>query len=271
MLQSRQNTYIKYVRRLAQRKYREQEGKFVIEGVRFLEEAVQANWPLELVLHTPAMSEQARAGQLLETLAQRQVLSITVDDALLRGLADTESPQGVLAVARVGGGLNVDRALEDALSRDLLVLVDGIQDPGNLGTVIRCADAAGAGSVLLLKGSVDPYNPKTLRSTMGSIFHVPVVPVREWDRLFALFSEAGWRLVVGEPGADKLLHQCDLTARVVLVVGGEANGVSDAVLQAAWERVRIPMPGRAESLNAGVAAGIMLYEAVRQRTLTKPS
>jgi len=267
MLQSKQNPQLKYVRRLAQRKFREREGKFIIEGVRFLEEAVQADWPLELVIHNNGITEQTRAGRLLDLLGLRGVPMLAVDDTLFYGLADTESPQGVLAVTRVPEGLNMDLQAWAAQGRDLLVLVDGIRDPGNLGTVIRCADAAGASGVLMLKGSVDPYNSKTLRSTMGSIFHVPVIPIGERDRLLSQLFSAGWRLVVGDPGADKLIHQCDLTGRVVLAVGSEADGVSDAVRQAAWERVRIPMPGRAESLNAGVAVGIMLYEAVRQRTV----
>ncbi|KAF1085663.1 23S rRNA (guanosine-2'-O-)-methyltransferase RlmB [Sporotomaculum syntrophicum] len=267
MLQSKHNLHIKYVRRLAQRKFRERERKFIIEGVRFLEEALKVNWPLELVMHTPGIAVQYRAGQLLEILARRCVPLLTVDDSLFQKLADTESPQGMLAVARVPEELEADPRIWAAQGRDLMVLVDGIRDPGNLGTVIRCADAAGAGGVLLLKGSVDPYNPKTLRSTMGSIFHVPLISVGESDRLLLQIPEAGWRLVVGEPGAGKLIHQCDLTGRVVLAVGSEADGVSGAVRQAACEKVRIPMPGRAESLNAGVAAGIMLYEAVRQRTL----
>ncbi|WP_347490783.1 TrmH family RNA methyltransferase [Desulfoscipio sp. XC116] len=266
MLQSRHNPRIKYVHRLARRKFREREGKFIIEGIRFLEEALQVDWPLEIVLHTGCAAGQARAGYLLDMLARRGVPLLAVDDALFRELADTESPQGVLAVARVPEVPDIDPWGWAARGRDLLLLVDGIRDPGNLGTVIRSADAAGADGVLIIKGSVEPYNPKTLRSTMGSIFHVPVIPVLERDALLSQLRAAGWRLVVGEPGACKLIHQCDLTGRVVLAVGSEADGVSDAVCRAARERVRIPMPGRAESLNAGVAAGIMLYEALRQRT-----
>jgi len=267
MLQSKQNQHIKYVRRLSQRKFREQEGKFVIEGVRFLEEALQADWPLELVLHTPGITGQARAGQLLDLLSQRGVSLLAVDAPLFRELADTESPQGVLAVTCVPEEQDLVSRVLAAQDQDLLVLVDGIRDPGNLGTIIRSADAAGADGVLILKGSVDPYNSKTLRSTMGSIFHMPVLPVVDRESLLSQLSTAGWGLVVGEVGAVKLIHQCELTGRVVLAVGSEAEGISDAVRQAAWERVRIPMPGRAESLNAGVAAGIMLYETVRQRTV----
>ncbi len=266
MLHSKQNPHLKYVRRLAQRKFREQEGRFVIEGVRFLEEAVQVDWPLELVLYTGSITEQARAGRLLNLLGRRGVSMLAVDDKLFRELADTESPQGVLAVVSVPEGLNVELQDWSAQGRDLLVLVDGIRDPGNLGTIIRCADAAGAGGVLMLKGCVDPYNPKTLRSTMGSIFHVPVILVKEPCGLLSQLCLAGWRLVIGDPGAGKPIHRCDLTGRVVLAVGSEADGMSDAVRRAAWERVCIPMPGRAESLNAGVAAGIMFYEAVRQRS-----
>jgi TrmH family RNA methyltransferase len=265
MLQSKQNPRIKYVRRLAQRKFREREGKFVVEGVRFLEEAVKVGWPVEMVMHTPRATGGLRAARLLELLAERGVPVQEVGEGLFTELAGTDTPQGVLAVVEMPRRGTFDPAARGGGNRDLLVLVDGIRDPGNLGTIIRCADAAGVEAVLLLKGVVDPYNAKTLRATMGSVFHVPLVTVPDRDRLLEELHAGGWRLVVGDLGAGKLVHQCDLTGRVALVVGSEAAGVSEAVRQAAWERVRIPMFGRAESLNAGVAAGIMLYETVRQR------
>ncbi|SFR13868.1 TrmH family RNA methyltransferase [Desulfoscipio geothermicus] len=265
MLQSKQNPRIKYVRRLVQRKFRESEGKFVIEGVRFLEEAVKVDWPVEMVLHTPRAAGSLRAARLLELLAERGVPVREVAEGIFAELADTDTPQGVLAVVKMPRRGAFDPAARGGESRDLLVLVDGIRDPGNLGTIIRCADAAGVDAVILLKGVVDPYNAKTLRATMGSVFHVPLFTAPDRDRLLEELHAGGWSLVVGDLSSEKLVHQCDLTGRVALAVGSEADGVSEAVLQAARERVRIPMPGRAESLNAGVAAGIMLYETVRQR------
>lgn len=117
----------------------------------------------------------------------------------------------------------------------------------------------------MLKGTVDPYNPKTLRATMGAVFRMPLLQVEDSDRLPAALKASDWKLVAGDPAADRLINHCDLTGRVVLAVGGEADGFSGAVGRNLAETARIPMPGRAESLNAGVAAGILLYETVRQR------
>ncbi|MBF7083910.1 RNA methyltransferase [Desulfallas sp. Bu1-1] len=265
MLVNKNNSRIKYVRRLAKRKFRESEGKFIVEGVRFVEEAVQARWPLELVLHTLGLAGHTRGKTLLEMLAEQGVPLLAVDDGLLAELADTESPQGVLAVAGIPRHLKFDPEAWRRDGKDLLVLVDGVRDPGNLGTIIRCADAAGAHGVFIFKGTVDPYNAKTLRSTMGSVFHIPVISVADVDKFLFELQTGGWKLVAGDLAARRELYNCDLTGQVALVIGGEACGISDVVRRAAGERVRIPMPGRAESLNAGVAAGIMLYEAVRQR------
>lgn len=182
-------------------------------------------------------------------------------------LADTESPQGVLAQV-----VMPSHSLDDLLSTDrtpLLVIVDGIQDPGNLGTIVRTADAMAATGVVLLKGTVDLYNAKTLRSTMGSIFHLPVVTVDDLVYLLDLLAAKNIKLVVGEPRLGEPIQTLDLTQPVALVVGNEANGVSAQILNQADLRATIPMLGRAESLNAGVACSIMLYEAVRQRVCAK--
>lgn len=266
MLQSKHNQRLKYVRRLVQRKFRESERKFVIEGIRFLEEAVKVNWPLDLVLYTTRAIDNTRGRQLMELLAEQGVPSLAVDDSLFFEVANTDTPQGMLAVAQMPPKQIFDASFWADKENDLFLLVDGIRDPGNLGTVIRCADAAGVNGVILMKGVVDPYNPKTLRSTMGSVFHVPLYFVEDWDLLINDLQLTDWKLVVGDLAAEKMIDKCDLTTKVVLVVGSEADGVSDAVKLAAGEKVYIPMPGRAESLNAGVAAGIMLYETVRQRT-----
>ena len=265
MLESKQNSRIKYIRRLYQKKYRDSEGKFIIEGVRFVEEALNANWPLEAVFYEPSLKGGDRGRRLLENLSHNCAVLVAVEKTLFSELADTASPQGILAVAKKPAQPNFDPVGWNENKKDLLMLVDGVQDPGNLGTIIRSADAAGADCVFLLKGTVDPYNTKTLRSTMGSIFHIPISSVVDRTSFLVSLIAAGWNLVVGDPAAQTLLSGADLTRSTVLVVGNEASGVSEDLHQNASSLVKIPMPGRAESLNAGVAAGIMLYEAVRQR------
>ncbi len=264
MLLGKNNPHVKYVRLLSRRKFREREGKFLIEGFRFLEEALKIGWPLELAMFVPRAAQNARGARLLEMLRERGVPAYPVDDQLFKDLAETRSPQGWLAVAQAPSGTGTVGEL--STGKGLLVYIDGIQDPGNLGTIIRSTDAAGADGLLVAKGSVDPYNPKTLRSTMGSIFRVPLFHAADPEKTLAELAGCGWKLVAGDPAAATEIYKCDLTGPVVLVVGSEASGVSPAVRRAVHVRVRIPMPGRTESLNAGVAAGIMLYEAVRQRT-----
>ncbi len=265
MLLSRGNPRVKFIRRLARRRVREQEGKFLVEGVRFLEEAIRENWPLQQVIYTSGLAENARSVGLLEILKKQGVPTDVVDGELFAELAETESPQGILAVAEISVRPELDPQILLGGTSDMLVLVDGVRDPGNLGTIIRCADAYGAGGVLVLKGTVDPYNAKTLRATMGAIFRVPLLLVDDPSLIPAALEAGGWKIVAGDPAAERLLNHCDLTGRVVLAVGGEAEGFSSSIRPAFGETVRIPMPGRAESLNAGVAAGILLYEAVRQR------
>ncbi|AEG14255.1 RNA methyltransferase, TrmH family, group 3 [Desulfofundulus kuznetsovii DSM 6115] len=260
MIHSKTNPHIKYLRRLARRRQREKEGHFLLEGVRLVEEALYTGWPVKMLVYTPSAGE--RAGALLELARERGIQILVVEEGLLNELADTETPQGVLAV--------VERpryTLEEILAPgpSLLLLVDGVQDPGNLGTMIRSADAAGAGGVILFPGTVDLYNPKTIRATMGSLFHLPVVTVREREGALTRLNAAGLMLVAGVPAGGMPLPAVALTRPLALAVGNEARGLSPELLARADLLATVPMPGRAESLNVAAAASIMLYEVVRQR------
>ncbi|MDD4335515.1 MAG: RNA methyltransferase, partial [Desulfotomaculaceae bacterium] len=160
-----------------------------------------------------------------------------------------------------------DYSLEGLKINDsaLLVLVDGVQDPGNLGAIVRSADAAGAGGVVLLKGSADIYNPKALRATMGSIFHLPIIQGVAADEIIPYLTRRGIKIVAGDPRAGRVLFEVDLKAPCALAVGSEASGVGALLRESVDELARIPMPGRAESLNVAISVSIMLYEALRQR------
>lgn len=259
----KQNPRIKYLRRLSSRRFRDQEGKFLVEGVRFVEEALNSAWPVEMLVYSQKTFETTRGKTLLEIAASRGVSLIEVEEALFGELAGTDTPQGVLAMVRQRGSMLEN--LETADKPALLVLVDGVQDPGNLGTIVRSADAAGAGGVILIKGTADIYNPKALRATMGSIFHVPVVQGVTADEVMSYLGRREIKTVVGDPRGEKIVYESNLTVPCALVAGGEAGGAGEAVLARASERVRIPMPGRAESMNVAISAAILLYEAVRQR------
>ncbi|HHW42435.1 MAG TPA: RNA methyltransferase [Desulfotomaculum sp.] len=258
-IKSHGNNLIKYVRRLSRRRQREKEGRFLLEGVRLVQEALSSGWPVEVLLYTGGVEE--RAAGLLEQVRQKGIRTVAVAEKLLMELTDTVNPQGVLAVVK-RPGYTLGELFQDAPT--LLVLVEGVADPGNLGTIIRSADAAGAGGVVLLPGTVDLYNPKTIRSTMGSLFHLPVVPAGE-EELLAFLHSSGIQVVAGVPRGGTPLWTVDLTRPSALLVGSEAAGISSYWWDRAAHLAIIPMPGRAESLNVAAAASIMLYEAVRQR------
>ncbi|MEW6573520.1 MAG: RNA methyltransferase [Bacillota bacterium] len=262
ILLGKHNPRVKGLLRLARRHRREQEEKFLIEGPRLVLEALSAGWPLEAVYCTARFAESEKNAELLNSLHEYGVIVYALPIEVFSRIASTEEPQGVLAVART-------RKVEAGeLFRDpspLVVVVDGLQDPGNLGTIIRTADAAGASGAVLLPGTVDIYNPKVVRATAGALFRLPVIEGLPLDEALTLIKNAALELVVADPRGSVPFYAADLSGPVAIVVGSEGTGIKHKVQKAASERVFIPMPGGAESLNAAVAASLLIYEAVRQR------
>lgn len=263
-ISSKKNRWIKYLSRLSRRKYREREGRFVIEGARIVADAINAGWPVEALFHSEAFINERSGREILDSAVRSGIPALEVEAHLLEGLSGTETPQGLIAVVK-----KVEHSLRDVLGwgtgKPLILVIEGVQDPGNLGTLIRCADAAGVNGVVIFRGTVDLFNPKTLRSTAGSIFHLPVLYEKEDMDVINFFRRAGLQVVVGSPSAKKQIQEVDFTVPTLLAVGNEGRGASPVLVSRADHVVCIPMPGRAESLNVAVAAGIMLYEAIRQR------
>lgn len=253
-----QNPVVKAAAELKQKKYRQQQGRFLAEGLRTVEEAVRYG-AVQSIFYTAIEDERTRT--VLEEAAAKQVKLICVSEAVLKKIADTETPQGVIAVCEMGKS-----SVEDLLATgQMLLVLDRVGDPGNIGTMLRTADAAGLGGFVLLKGSADIYAPKTVRASMGSLFHLPVVSGVSEAEFVSSARKAGYELLVTcLDGADNL-YKADLRGRLAFVMGNEANGVTDSLLEAADKRVFIPMQGRAESLNVAMAAGVVMFEALRQR------
>lgn len=252
-----QNPLVKKAAELKQKKYRQQQGLFLAEGLRTVEEAV-ASKSVEMIFYTAI--EDARTREVLEQAAAENVRLICVAENVMKKIADTETPQGIIAICRME-----QPSLDELLaSGKMLLVLDRVGDPGNIGTMLRTGDAAGIGGLILLKGSADIYAPKTVRSSMGSLFHVPVLGgVAEADFVRSA-KKAGYELMVTTlEGADNL-YKADLSGRLAFVMGNEANGVSDTLLASADKRVFIPMAGRAESLNVAMAAGVVMFEALRR-------
>ncbi len=266
LITSPHNQLVKTAAALRQKKYRDELGLFAVEGVRLAEELVAAGWPAEICLFTAAAADNRRAAEIIDRLAGGRCRLAQVSDALYAKITDTQEPQGLMLIAPVrqtpfAAALTGPRP-------SLIAVLDGISDPGNAGAVIRTADAAGCSGVVLLKGCVDLYAGKTVRATMGSLFHLPVVAGMADGELAAALAAAAIPLVATAAGGATDYTAADLAGPVAIVFGSEARGVSDRLLASAAARIAIPIYGRAESLNVATAAAVILYEAARQRRPT---
>lgn len=267
LITSAANRYVKLARSLQDRSWRAKKGLYLIEGVHLLEEALQAAASLEVVLHSPRIFNNPRGEKLVAGLQRAGYQCLAVTEELMAGISSTMTPPGIVAIAP-----RRERSLPDLLAvarpqptSPLLMIAAGIQDPGNLGTIWRTALGAGATGLILTRGSVDPYNPKVVRAAMGATFRLPVAGGIEPALLARELRGAGLPLVVADVGAPLTLWQSDLRPPLALVVGSENHGPGPELLAAATARVGIPLVGPVDSLNAAVAAALLLYEALRQR------
>ncbi|MGU8584757.1 TrmH family RNA methyltransferase [Clostridium perfringens] len=251
-IESKNNNLFKEIKKLKEKKHRIKSNKYLIEGLRFVEEAIKSKVSIDSIIFTESFKEK---NPDLFLKINENIKLIQMNEALLKQLCSTENPQGIVGV--------INMQNKELKSGELVVLVDKVQDPGNMGTIIRTAHAAGAAGIVVTKGTVDIYNDKTLRSTMGSIFYIPIVEDDSLDFVKSLKKE-GYKLVVSSLQGKNNFFEENLQGKVMIAVGNEGNGVSDEVYDIADIKVKIPMPGEAESLNVAVATSIMIYEKIRQ-------
>ncbi|NLK51555.1 MAG: RNA methyltransferase [Syntrophomonadaceae bacterium] len=278
-LTSRQNPLIKYIRSLRQRKGRERESRFVIEGVRLLEEALRATgrpegwFCLETVLFSPDLSHHPRGQKLIAELAEREVKMYTAANELFPYLADTINPQGIIGIVQRTNFLpgrvftpevEVFNRFSESLTKPLILVLDRLQDPGNLGTLLRTAEATGVSEIWLTPGTVDPFSSKVIRASMGSIFRVPLRTEVE-PSLISNLGQAGVRLVATSVDKGQPYYQSDFCGPTAILLGNEGSGLSSFLTQKSQEIITIPLGGEVESLNVAVAGAILLFEARRQR------
>ena len=260
LITARSNPQIKNAVALKQRKFREREGKLLIEGVRLVEDARAAGVQISLLFCTEDFVAQGRGLALTAVCREAGVQCYVVSAELMSSLSSTTTPQGVVAVAQAPVW-NVAQVLRED---GLILVVDRVQDPGNLGTIIRTAAGAGCSGVVVGPGTVDLYNEKVIRASMGAVFRLPVVAVSELADFFTGLKEQGV-LVVGATGSAKTAYwDVPLVRPGALVIGNEAWGVDAGLLEMMDVMVKIPLAGGVESLNAAMAAGIILFEWVRQ-------
>ncbi len=250
------NERVKYVRSLSRRPVRQREGRFIVEGTRLVDEMVRAGVRPALVFCTPEWETTAAGRQLLPALSQAQEGCYQVTDAVLAACSDTETPQGVLAIAPF---------LHVLAHPGLILVLDRLRDPGNLGTILRSAEAAGVGLVILTPETVDLYSPKVVRAAMGAHFRLAATAM-DWPALRERLAGCPVWLATpcrgrGEVGYDMVNWQ----EPAALIVGGEAAGPGEEAAALATGRVCIPMAAGVESLNAAMAATVILFEAARQR------
>ncbi|MCR5447742.1 MAG: RNA methyltransferase [Schwartzia sp.] len=266
-IESMSNAKIKHAASLHLKKNREKTGEFVAEGIRLAQMAAQSAWSCVFALVTEEAASKDRVKKILETLEGKGSPVYVVSDKLYRKAAATEESQGLLLIMRR------EKAELDSVScgKSFLVVLDGVQDPGNAGTILRTADAVGADAVVALQGSVDLFSDKTVRSAMGSHFHLPVIDGVSREDFLDYAEENKIRCFVTALDEKAQPHfNADYKGACAVVFGNEGNGASKELLDSA-EHVYIPMRGQAESLNVASAAAVVLYEAFRQRYQSEAS
>ena len=262
LISSRSNKEVKYLKSLELARNRQREGRFLVEGVRLVEDAVRENRTVEKLIVTPRADDDYRAAHVIAAARERGVEVLLVADRVLDYISDTKTTQGVMALVKSR------QYTEDDLAggqMPLIVVAHLLQDPGNLGTIVRVAEAAGAGGVVITPGTVDLYNPKALRATMGSIFRLPTVRAESLEGFVKRFRKKGYQVVAAMVSGRKRYFDVDYMKPTVLIIGQEASGLPSAASGLANVQVSIPMATMIDSLNVASAASVILYEAVRQR------
>jgi TrmH family RNA methyltransferase len=258
---SAQNPIIKEVKLLKERKFRELHKKYFIEGDKFVEEALLYPNEIDYII----ISENFKNIHNISTIQSFSNLHkkklFIISDKLFVDISDTKTPQGILATMHQ----RTPPLKELSPSSSFIVILDQTSDPGNLGTIIRTADAAKVDGILISKDSVDIYNPKVLRSTMGSIFHLPIYKYNTFDDVKNLLKAYNFNILTTHLKATKSIYDWDFKLKTAIIIGNEANGVSEKILEQSDHLIKIPMPGKAESLNAAVATSVIIYECLRQR------
>lgn len=239
----------KLIRSLGRRKGREDHGLFLVEGPRLLPELLAS--PVEPVLVACVPGSLAAREDLRDRARERGAEWVEISDSELEELSDTETPQGVLAAARV------PRRGEEVLDAASLLAFDGVQDPGNLGTLLRTAEALGVGGAISLPGTVDTWNPKAIRASAGSAFRLPVLSMGREEAVEAL-RRRGTRIWAADVEGVAVDRWETPPARLALVLGNEGSGVSQEILRDCDRRVRVAVSGRVESLNVAVAGALLL-------------
>ncbi|MBR7147559.1 MAG: RNA methyltransferase [Firmicutes bacterium] len=257
------NPVIKKFRALSLKKQRDKLGLYLIEGPNLLEEALNCQAKIgQILFDDEALSRSEELAGLAARAEERRIPSAVASPSLFLKAANTDTPQGVIA------WVEKPRWTEEqffAPAGGNIIVLDRLQDPGNLGTILRTADSAGFSGALILKGSGDIYGPKTVRAATGTLFRLPVLFSDGPEEAMSLLRNHGKKVFATALENSETYFACDLRYDAAIVIGNEGNGICQEILTGADQNITIPMEGKTESLNAGIAAGVLMYEALRQR------
>lgn len=256
---SKDNENIKHIRKLKDKKYRDEYKEYVIEGIKLVKEAIEENVVIKTIVVCDGCDKSKDFdSKLLYEMAKRAC--IAVPESVFNTLTDVVNPQGILAIV----GYSEEESKKIDYKQDIIVILDNIQDPGNLGTILRTIDSAGLNQLIVTKGTVDCYMNKVVRSTMGAIFRVNVIEVDDLEKTIKEIKSHKFKVVGTDLNTEKSIYDIEYK-KTAIIIGNEAGGIEENILLLADEKVKIPMIGKTESLNASVATGIVVYEYVRQK------
>lgn len=248
MITSKTNELIKQIKNLHTKKYRDESNEFLVEGKKIVKEAIEANFKISKIIVCEEL--------LKEEFSDKRFEIEYVSKNVFEYISDTMSPQGIMAI--------VKKPEYENKYDNMIFALDNVQDPGNVGTIIRTLDSAGINTLLLSTGCADEYNPKVIRSTMGAIFRIKICSELNLLEKLKELKLDGYKIIVTALNADSNLFEFEFPPKAIIVIGNESNGVCKEIQALADVRIKIPMVGGTESLNAGVAASLMAYEAFRK-------
>ena len=283
VISSKDNEFIKHIKKLKDKKYRDLNNEYIIEGIKIIEEAINEKANIKQVVICDDCEKTSNISkELMYEIARYECIYVT--KKIFDSLTDVSNPQGILAIVEKNAVKSKISNIKDSeksetigveekeiiaeneidYNQDIIVALDDIQDPGNLGTILRTVDSIGINQILVSKGTADCYNPKVVRSTMGAIFRVRIIECEDLENTLKEIQKHNFEIVVTSLQTKNSIYDIDYKKKVI-VIGNEANGVEPRIQKIADKKVKIPMLGKTESLNASVATGIILYEYVRQK------
>lgn len=258
VITSKDNEQIKQIKKLKDKKYRDENKKYLVEGTRLIEDAIQEKADIDtIIICEECIKKETLESKLLYEIAKYNC--IYVNKTIFDSITDVKNPQGVMAVMN-----QKEKQTKIDYKQDVIVILDNIQDPGNMGTILRTVDSVGLNQIIISKNSADVYNTKVIRSTMGAIFRINIIESDDLTKTLKTVQKNGFTVMTTDLHAQESIYDIEYS-KTAIIIGNEANGVSKELLQIADKRIKIPMLGKTESLNASVATGIILYEYVRQK------